>query len=116
MSDAQERKRIIASRLREARSIAGLKQGQVARLLGMHRPTISAIEAANRNVSATEIVRFAEIYDVSVSWLSGQGVEKLDPHDDRVQLAFRELEKLKPDDLDKLLKVLAALQGSEDTE
>ena len=116
MIDPIERKKIVASRMREARTIAGLSQGQVARMLDMHRPTISEIEAGNRNVTATELARFAEIYDVSVSWLSGQGAEKLDPHDDRVQLAFRELEKLKSDDLDKLLRVLAALHGSENEE
>jgi transcriptional regulator with XRE-family HTH domain len=108
-----ERKQIVANRLREARKIAGLSQGQVARMLDMHRPTISAIEAGSRNVSATELARFAEIYDVGIAWLSGKGAEKLDPHDDRVQLAFRELQKLKPEDLEKLMKVLAALQESE---
>ena len=116
MIDPIERKKIVASRMREARTIAGLSQGQVARMLDMHRPTISEIEAGNRNVTATELARFAEIYDVSVSWLSGQGAEKLDPYDDRVQLAFRELEKLKSADLDKLLRVLAALHGSENEE
>jgi transcriptional regulator with XRE-family HTH domain len=110
MNPADERKRIVASRLAEARKMAGLSQGQVARMMGLHRPTVSEIEAGNRNVTATEVARFAEIYDVSVAWLMGEGAEKLDPHDDRLQLAFRELEKLKPDDLDKLMKVLAALR------
>ena len=35
----------VAERLRLAREQAGLSQGQVARLLGKHRPTISEIEA-----------------------------------------------------------------------
>jgi transcriptional regulator with XRE-family HTH domain len=77
---------------------------------GLHRPTISEIEAGNRNVTATEITQFAEIYDVSVSWLMGEGAEKLDPQSDRLQLAFHELQKFKAEDLDKLMKVLAALR------
>jgi transcriptional regulator with XRE-family HTH domain len=111
MSDANEKKQIMASRLREARKLAGLTQGQVAKNMDMHRPTISEIEGGNRSVSAEELTRFADLYDVSLSWLAGEGAEKLDPHDDRVQMAFRELEKLKPEDLDKLLRALAAMRG-----
>lgn len=115
MSKADEKKKkAIARRLREARTLAGLSQGQVAKMLGMHRPTISEIEAANRNVSATELARFAEIYDVSIAWLSGEGEESLSPDDERLQLAFRELKKLKPADLEKLMRALAALRGSEE--
>ena len=107
-----EQKQIIANRIREARKLAGLSQGQVAKLLGMHRPTISEIESGNRNVSAEELSRFAEVYDVGIEWLSGHGAESLDPHDDRLQLAFRELNKLKSDDIEKLMRVLAAMRDS----
>lgn len=110
------RKKIIASRLAEARKMAGLSQGQVARMMDLHRPTISEIEAGNRNVTGPEITQFASIYDVSVSWLMGEGAEKLDPHDDRMQLAFRQLKKLKSADLDKLMTVLAALREREDAQ
>ena len=114
MKGSNGRKRIIANRLREARTLAGLSQGQAAKLLNMHRPTISEIEAGNRNVSAEELARFSEIYDVSIAWLSGQGTDKLDPHADRVKLAIRELNKLKPDDIDRLMKVLIAIRGCND--
>lgn len=108
----KEKRAIIAARIREARNMAGLSQAQIAKMLGLHRPSISEIEAGNRNVSAEEISRLAEIYDVSVSWLLGEGAEKIDLHDDRLQLAARELEKLKPEDLDRLLKILASMRGS----
>jgi transcriptional regulator with XRE-family HTH domain len=81
--------------------------------MGLHRPSISEIEAANRSVSGEELSTFAALYEVSVSWLAGEGVEKLDPHDDRLQLAFRELKKLKQEDLDKLLTALAAIRQEE---
>lgn len=51
---------------------------------------------------------FAQVYEVSIAWLAGEGVEKLDPHDDRLQLAFRELQKLKQEDLAKGLALLVA--------
>ena len=60
--------------------------------------------------ASDEIAQFAEIYDIGVNWLMGEGAERLDPQSDRLQLAFRELQKLKADDLDKLMKVLAALR------
>ena len=111
MNDATEKKELIANRIREARKLAGLSQGQVAKIIGLHRPAISEIEAGNRNVSATELARFAEIYDVSAAWLMGEGADQLEPHDQRLQLAFRELKKLKPGDIDKLMRALAALRG-----
>jgi transcriptional regulator with XRE-family HTH domain len=111
MSSSDGRKQLIANRLKEARKLAGLTQGQAAVKMEMHRPTISEIEAGNRNVTATELARFAELYDVDFAWLSGSGPDQLAPDDDRLQLAFRELKKIKPEDLDRLMRALAALRG-----
>jgi transcriptional regulator with XRE-family HTH domain len=116
MSDTADKKQLIARRLREARKLAGLFQGQVAKMMNLHRPTVSEIEAGNRNVTVTELTRFAEIYDVSVAWLSGEGADQLTPQDERLQMAFRELQKLKPKDLDKLMRALAALRGPREGE
>ncbi|WFU14463.1 helix-turn-helix transcriptional regulator [Bradyrhizobium sp. CB3481] len=100
----------IAERLKEARKLAGLSQGHVAKMLGLHRPSVTEIEAGNRRVSADELARLAEIYDVSVAWLLG-APDKLDAEDPRLELAARELSKLKPDDLERLLKLLAAMRS-----
>lgn len=114
MSDLQDSKRgLLALRLREARKMAGLSQGQVAKLLKFHRPTISEIEAGNRRVTAEELSLFAEMYDVTVSWLLGETAEQLETDDPRLQLAARELSKLKPDDLDRLLRLLASMRSSD---
>jgi len=107
------RRILIATRLREARKMAGVSQGQVAKLLNMHRPSISEIEAGNRRVSAEELTRFAQIYDVTVSWLLAETPEQLETDDPRLQLAARELGKLKPDDLDRLLRLLASMRSAE---
>ena len=66
MSELRE---AIGSRLRLARQNAGLSQGQVARLLKMHRPTVSEIEAGRRRLAADELGKFVEIYEVSTEWL-----------------------------------------------
>lgn len=102
----------IGDRIRHARTLAGLSQGQVAKLMELHRPSISEIEAGNRKVSADELSKFAEIFDVSAAWLLGEVDEKLASDDPRLQLAARELAKIKSDDLDKLLTLLAAMRES----
>ena len=103
----------IAERLRAAREHAGLSQGQVAKMLGLHRPTVSEIEAGRRRVTAEELTECARIYDVSVVWLTG-GDETEDGLGDRVTLAARELAKLRPEDLDKVLHLLNTIRRSEE--
>jgi transcriptional regulator with XRE-family HTH domain len=112
MSYTEAAKRaLIAERLKEARKLAGVSQGHVARILGLHRPSISEMEAGNRRVSADELARLAEIYDVGAAWLLGEAPETMDAQDPRLELAARELTKLKPEDLERLLKLLAAMRN-----
>jgi transcriptional regulator with XRE-family HTH domain len=112
MNDTEAAKRtLIAERLRAARKLAGLSQGHVAKILRLHRPSISEVEAGNRRVSADELARLAAIYDVSVAWLVGDAPETMDAQDPRLELAARELTRLKPNDLDRLLKLLAAMRS-----
>jgi transcriptional regulator with XRE-family HTH domain len=113
MTPRVDKRKIIASRIREARSMAGLSQGQVARMLGLQRPSVTEMEAGNRAVSAEELSKLAEIFDVSVVWLLGDGATTLDEHDARLHLAARELMKLKPQDLNRLLTLLASKRQQE---
>ena len=114
MSQQSASKGNIASRLRLAREMAGLTQGQVAKYLGWHRPTVSEIEAGRRKVSAEEVFRIAELYGVSISWVI-ESREASSDASDRVELAARELGKLKEKDLDRLLQLIKALKTSEDS-
>jgi transcriptional regulator with XRE-family HTH domain len=109
MEDADQR-RAIAGRLREARRLSGLSQGQAAKRMGMHRPTVSEIEAGNRKVSAGELSQFAGLYEVSVAFLTGDSPDSMSLDDPRLQLAARELQKLPAESLEKLLQALAAFR------
>jgi transcriptional regulator with XRE-family HTH domain len=113
MSKSDEKGMAIAARLRLAREQAGLSQGQVAKMLHLHRPSISEAEAGRRKVSTEELVELARIYGVSVSWLACAESEE-NPAQDRIELAARELAKLKPEDLDRLLQLLSALRSKKD--
>ena len=104
----------LADRLRIAREQAGLSQGQVSRLLNVHRPTISEMEAGRRKVSAEELIKLAKLYDVSLEWLTEDKKEDSD-NDERVKLAARELAKLEKSDLDLVLKMLRTLKRSKKT-
>jgi transcriptional regulator with XRE-family HTH domain len=114
MSGIPSDKMAIAARLRAAREAAGLSQGQVAKLMDMHRPTISEMEAGNRRVSVDELAKLADLYDTKVAWLLGEAPERAEHDDPKLQLAARELGKLKPDDLDRLLKLIAALKSDDE--
>lgn len=107
MADSTREK--IASRLRTAREAAGLSQGQAAKLLTMHRPTISEIEAGRRKVSGEELIVFAELYGVTVDWLTITS-DRVNPAEDRILLAAREISKMKDQDLDRLLSLLKMLR------
>ena len=109
-----ERRRATASRLREARRLSGLSQGQAAQRMNMHRPTVSEIEAGNRRVTAEELSRFAALYEVTVGYLTGDLPDALVLDDPRLQLAARELQKLPPESLNKLLQALAAMRSEDE--
>lgn len=100
----------LGQRLKMARIQAGLTQGQIAKLLEMHRPTISEIEADRRKVSAEEINSFCKHYKVSVNWLTGANTDDSDLKEAKVEFAARELSKISPDDLDKVMKLLKTLR------
>lgn len=56
-------------RLREARKYLKLSQEFVARQMNLSRPTISAIEAGQRKVTAEELDRFSKLYGISTEEL-----------------------------------------------
>ena len=57
----------IGIRLRHQREALGFTQKQVAEYLGLHRPTISEIEAGRRDVTSQELFEFARLYVTSLS-------------------------------------------------
>jgi transcriptional regulator with XRE-family HTH domain len=104
----------VADRLREAREAAGLSQGQVAKKLQLHRPTISEIEAGRRKVSVEELSQFANIYGVPVEWIVS-GPKGNDSADARMLVAARQLSKMSKADLDRLMRMLKMIRRQEDT-
>ena len=94
----------LGERLRQAREAAGLSQGQVAKLLKMHRPTITEMESEGRKVTAGELARFAELYKVSLEWLTGEETRNA-----KVKMAARKLGALKDRDLETAMRIIDSL-------
>lgn len=77
----------------------------------MHRPSISEMEAGRRKVTADELGALAKHYGVSIGWLACEDNDSPNEDDDRIQLAARELSKLKKQDFDKVIGLLTAMKG-----
>jgi transcriptional regulator with XRE-family HTH domain len=106
MTSKEERKQAIAGRFKAARENAGLSQGQLARRLGMSRPTISAIEAGQRTIAAEELETFAETFGVRVGWLTCTEDPDLSEREAQITLAARGLASADPAELESLIKLL----------
>ena len=113
MPTSEEELRVVLKRIKSAREHAGLSQGQVAKLLSMHRPTISELEAGRRKISVSDLLKLADLYGVSVEWLAGRKPERVGMDDERISIAARDLEKLAPEDLDRILGIIAAVKQSD---
>jgi len=95
----------IGERLRQARDAAGLSQGQVAKILEMHRPTVTEIENETRKVTAGELREFGHLYKVSVEWLVGEPMDQ----NQKLKMAARKLSALKDKDLDAVMRIIESL-------
>ena len=107
-----DKREALGVRLKTAREQAGLTQGQVAKLLGLHRPSVSEMEAGRRGVTTDELAILADTYGVSVNWLLDG--EAGDVSRVRYEMAARELSSMKAEDLDQLMQLLASLKRKED--
>jgi len=54
--------RFVLTQLKNARIESGLKQKEVAKLIGKPQPYISKCESGERRLDVTELNRFAKIY------------------------------------------------------
>lgn len=105
----------IANRLRSAREMSGLSQGQAAKRLGLHRPTISEIEAGRRNVKSDEFVKFSDLYGIEISWLT-EGKVNENKIDQSILAAAREISSMKDEDIETLLNTIKMIKSSGDTD
>ncbi len=93
------------SRLQEARKKAGIYQADAATAMQMSRPTLSAIESGKRAVTAEEIIRFAELYNVTSEYLL-YGTEETDPQIQRLLAYSRMFAELTSGEQKQILSMM----------
>lgn len=77
---------MIADKIKKLRTDTGLSQEELARLIGISRPTLSQIELGERELKADEISRIAEIFEMpaaellETSQIASRQERKNDPH------------------------------------
>lgn len=113
MADLEKRQSQIAQRIRVARENAGLSQGQAAKILGIHRPSLTEAEQGRRKVSAAELAEMAKLYRVGAGWLTCEDGDEPDPERDQIQLVAREIASLKQEDLDTVLRLVRSIRSKE---
>lgn len=94
----------IGARLKEGREAAGLTLGQAARILELSVRDLEAIEAGKRSVQATELIKFSDVYAISVDWILGEWGDN-----DVPQEWVDMMEKLPVGDRRKLLRAIAMI-------
>lgn len=91
----------IYDRLKEARKNIGLSQEYVAKQLGVHRTTITAIELGNRKVTSEELSFFSELYGVTLDELMYGTNENSD-----VKMFARAFSDLSEDDKKEIINLM----------
>lgn len=104
-ADAERR---LAARLKSERDYLGLSQEQVAKVLGIPRAAVSAIETGRRKVSSVELARLAALFGTSPDRLLGAELER-DPTD--VQL-YRATQSLSDHDKAQVLRFAEFLRSA----
>lgn len=61
----------LGKRIKKLRDQLGISQQRLADLLGVSRPTISQIENVERKLSADELIKLSDIFNISVEHLLG---------------------------------------------
>jgi transcriptional regulator with XRE-family HTH domain len=85
--NSAERWQRIGARLREAREFMAFSQADIADVLGVSRPTVSAIEAGRRRVTGLELKVLAGLYQRTYDYLVGEDVEIQD--DETITAIYR---------------------------
>jgi transcriptional regulator with XRE-family HTH domain len=71
MTENENDRNLLASRLKETREYLSLSQEEVAEMLQIPRSAISLIEKGERKVEALELKKFAEIYQCPLEYFTG---------------------------------------------
>ena len=98
----------LGNRIAELRKLKGFSQDELAKLLGISRPSLTQIELGNRNVTVIELQKFSDVFVISIDKLLSQDFTTDDinfsPPDDSESQEIRiSVPKLKVDKFKEIL-------------
>ncbi len=99
------------TRFRQAREMAGLSPEQAAKYLGFSLTELLEIESGALEISEEKTQELALFYEVDFEWLKSKSADTNIAFLGDLQIAPRELEKIKPEELPKLLQILLAIRS-----
>jgi transcriptional regulator with XRE-family HTH domain len=99
------------NRFREARELAGLSVEQAAKYLSFSLFDLLRIESGEIEMSEEKIRELALFYEVDFEWLKSKTFNTNVVYLGDLQIAPRELEKIRPEELPKLLQILTAIRN-----
>lgn len=99
------------TRFRQAREMAGLSPEQAAKYLGFSLNELLEIESGAVEVNEEEAQKLALFYEVDFQWLKSSSADTDIAFLGDLQIAPRELEKIKAEELPKLLQILVAIRN-----
>jgi transcriptional regulator with XRE-family HTH domain len=72
-TDAEKvNRKVLGTRLREAREYVGLSQDEVAKYLSIPRTALSHIESGQRRIDALELKKLAQLYKRPMGYFTGE--------------------------------------------
>lgn len=98
------------TRFQEAREMAGISAEQAAKYLSFPLSDLLKIESGQIDISDEVIQRLAIFYEVDYEWLRSRTSNTHLPFLGDLPIAPRELEKISPEELPKLLQILVAIR------
>lgn len=113
MTEQNDERAALASRLKEMREYLALSQEEVAQMMGIPRSAVSLIESGERRVEALELKRFAQIYQCPLEQLTGAAREE----EGNREIAYlaRAAAKLSPKDREELMRFARFLGGKKES-
>jgi len=81
----------IGKKIQARREYMGLTQGEVGEFFGFNAPAVSKWESGTSEISATNLIRLAQILRVPPAWFFDPGFDESDVQVQDLIAAFREL-------------------------
>lgn len=99
----------IGENIRRLREQRGVKQQEIADLIGMHRSNYSKIESGQREISVSAIDRIAQFFNSSVDEIIHMGTdvpEEVNIEDKTTVEQLKLLQELEPDEKNMIFKMI----------